>query len=590
MVHHSVTIGYGEDPPKLAEQVTTDDLVGGNRFRYLTSVAGEHGASGAPLINADGAIVGVFSGWNRPPNAPDRAYFSPIHSLLKGFSALDDYLPRADFNGDGFSDLAVGIPHEDIGNITNAGRVEVMYGSLDGLDIDGARRSLHQDTAGILGAAEAGDQFGGALAVGDFDCDHIADLAVGVPYENKGNTVDTGAVNILFGSPNGLSTVGDQMFDESGVGLGAQAVKNNRFGRALAAGDFDRNGCDDLAIGAPDSDYVGMLPPFYAEGAGSVVILMGSTNGLKSGHIRNANTLGVSVPVETDGWFGARLAAGDFDGNGYDDLVVGIPHATVANKDAAGAVAVLWGGPFQPLNDADTYHQDSSSVQGTTEDGDKFGDALAVGDFDGDSYDDLAVGVQYEDLGSKTNAGLVTLFMGRSWGGLHAEGDDSLTQNESGFGNWGAEPGDRFGAALTAGDFDCDGRDDLAVGAPGEDLDGKNKAGAVFVTYGSTGDSWRHANGGRGFGQESLPGGYTETNDGFGQKLSVGDFDSDGCIDLVVGTPGENWTVGGTTTNDTGVVEIIPGGAAGLELGDAEQAVQLGGALEVGDRYGSALP
>ena len=87
---------------------------------------------------------------------------------------------RADFNGDGFDDLAVGVPGEDIGTINSAGAVNVIYGSSGGLSC-GGNQFWHQDSSGILDTAEASDQFGDALAAGDFNGDGFDDdLAVGV--------------------------------------------------------------------------------------------------------------------------------------------------------------------------------------------------------------------------------------------------------------------------------------------------------------------------------------------------------------------------------------------------------------------------
>ena len=118
-------------------------------------------------------------------------------------------LAVADFDADGFADLAVGVVGEDIGALASAGAVNLLPGSAAGLTAAGDQ-FWQQDSAGVLGVAAAGDQFGDALAAGDFDADGFADLAVGVFGENQAALFDVGAVNILPGSAAGLTAAGDQ--------------------------------------------------------------------------------------------------------------------------------------------------------------------------------------------------------------------------------------------------------------------------------------------------------------------------------------------------------------------------------------------
>src|SRR6266508_552874 len=105
----------------------------------------------------------------------------------------------ADFDNDGFVDLAVGTPSEDVGTIVDAGAVTVLYGSAAGLTGAGSQQ-FTQDTPGIVGAAETDDGFGEALAAGDFNNNGVDDLAVGAPSEDVGAAVNGGSVNVLYGS------------------------------------------------------------------------------------------------------------------------------------------------------------------------------------------------------------------------------------------------------------------------------------------------------------------------------------------------------------------------------------------------------
>jgi hypothetical protein len=126
-------------------------------------------------------------------------------------------------------------------------------------------------------------------------------------------------------------------------------------------------------------------------------------------------------------------------------------------------------------------------IIGSPEGGDLFGEALASGDFNGDGADDLAVGVPFEDLGGTADAGFVNVLYGRRFFGLDAPGNQSFDQDSAGLTSTAAETDDRFGQTLAVGDFNGDGRDDLAVGVPLEDIGSTSDAGIVQILYGSEG-------------------------------------------------------------------------------------------------------
>ena len=157
---------------------------------------------------------------------------------------------QADFNSDGFADLAVGVPAENVGGIDNAGAVNVLYGTAAGLTGTGSQL-FTQDSPGVGSSAEAGDLFGLALATGDYNHDGFADLAVGAPGEAVGAIANGGAVNVLYGSASKLTGVGSQLFTQDSPGVGSAAEAFDFFGTMLAAGDFNHDSLDDLAVGTP---------------------------------------------------------------------------------------------------------------------------------------------------------------------------------------------------------------------------------------------------------------------------------------------------------------------------------------------------
>ena len=131
----------------------------------------------------------------------------------------------ADFDGNGFKDLAVGVPGEDLGSALDAGAVNVIYASANGLT-GTASQLWTQNSPGIFDEAEQGDEFGESVAVADFDGDGFGDLAIGVPFEDA----NAGAVHVLYGSPTGLTAAGSQFWTQNSPGIPDEAEDGDWFG------------------------------------------------------------------------------------------------------------------------------------------------------------------------------------------------------------------------------------------------------------------------------------------------------------------------------------------------------------------------
>jgi hypothetical protein len=360
----------------------------------------------------------------------------------------------------------------------------------------------------------------------------------------------------------GLSPIGGQTFDH--LDLGAfRAQGGDQFGAALASGDFDGDGADDLATGIPFHDgIVGSEIPDI----GAVMVRYGSLGqGLRTGPV-GAFLTQLSAdspdPADEDDQFGFALAACDFNGDGFDDLAVGIPFEDHLGEPNAGAVQIHYGSSasLEFVEGDAFYAQSTPGIPGDVEADDNFGAALACGDFNGDGFDDLAIGVPQEDVNGEIGAGMIDVIPG-SAGGLAPGSATSLDQDSAGM-DGGAEAVESFGNALAVGDFNGDGKADLAIGVPREDFDDLNFNGAVHVVFGS--GSGLTATGNRLFGETSA-GGLAETDDRFGSSLAAGDFDRDGKDDLAIGIPFED--PDGETGTDSGRVAVVYGAAAGIDLG-----------------------
>jgi serine/threonine protein kinase len=403
-----------------------------------------------------------------------------------GFGAA---LATGDWNDDGYPDLAVGVPGESADPLAGCGAVDLFAGGPGGL-------VPWRHLTGLVGAGG----FGAALTTLDWNGDGVDDLAVGAPGEAEGR----GAVHLLAGGKAGL------VASASLVAEGGEA--GDHFGTTLAVGDLDHDGAaDDLVVAAP----------FARKAEGRVyVFVSGESTRLEA----------ALAPPARVTHFGSALAVGDHDADGDDDLVVAatdsvsgrpVPgHVFTFRNDAGGLVA--WAPLDEKPRDVGHDTQDNS-----------FGAALAIGDLDADGVSDVIVGAPtgrpggryYRFLGRRSgpprlwdrqkqhgNDELGDLFGGtllaldldhlggidllvaatheRPYssttpmaGEVYIVRDETVGQDENDLvENALATPADHdeFGAAVAAADVDLDGRLDLFVGAPGYDTIGQRDAGAVF--------------------------------------------------------------------------------------------------------------
>lgn len=453
---------------------------------------------------------------------------------------------QCDFDNDGFDDVPIGSSGEDIGALFDAGAVGVVYGSIDS---DGARSSFYtQNSSGIKGVAEDIDYFGWSVACGQFDSDSFADLAIGATFDLDAADVYSGTVTVVHGSSSGLGA-DDQLWSLASSGVIGSGQHEDWFGTALASGDFDGDGFDDLAIGVR-AEEAGSV-----NDAGAVNVLYGTASGLTATddqQFTQATTGIQGTPATNEGW-GQTLAVGDFDSDGYDDLAVAASWLDGTDStDNAGEVNVLFGSATGLTTRDQLWRQSSTGISGTPEPNDLFGESLAAGDVDGDGFDDLAIGVPFEN-----DMGQVHLLFG-SLGGLTATGSTVIRQGTDGV--LGAQSsGDWFGFRIAIGDADGDGYSDLAVGAPFDGESGVALSGSVNLIRGSisgltgTSDELWHED-------SSGIQGQAETDDAFGLGVAFADLNGNNRFDLLIGSPWED--VG--TRVDAGVFHVLPGSTSGV--------------------------
>ncbi len=339
-----------------------------------------------------------------------------------------DGLAVGDWNEDGFQDLAVGVPGEVVGGSQSAGAVEVFYGSGSGLQSDFVQ-GFRAGANGLIGTPGSYDEMGLSMAAGDFDGDGYADLAIGAPGRAVAGTSQAGEIHVLRGSPNGLTTLYQELFSENNlVGVGSPGL-GDQFGLVLVAGRFSRGGpgcvfhlCPaDLAIGIPLKT-VDSIPA-----AGEVVVARGGAGGVQS---TGAIVLTVSAsgfaPAQYD-YFGTSLAAGSlvdsqqFLGARFADLAVGAPNKLV-NGGSGGYVQLFFGGSggIGSSGTQAIWGQDLALDRGID---DNLGGALAIADFDGDGAGDVAVSAPEVSLAGTPGNGAIAMMFGAFFADGFESGD-----------------------------------------------------------------------------------------------------------------------------------------------------------------------
>lgn len=391
-----------------------------------------------------------------------------------------------DINGDGFDDLIIGASLVDT-TTTNSGACYVLFGRSSGFPSSMEASSIAGNNGFVINGIGEDDRAGYSVStIGDINGDGIDDILMGVRLANP-NGNSSGAAYVLFGN-NSLNGFPDSMsFSDldgsNGFALTSGDTSRTRFGVAVNfAGDINGDGIDDMIIGA------GATGPNHS---GSAYVVFGSSiafpplmnltnlngsNGFVFNGVAANNRAGYSVS-----------GAGDINGDGIDDIVVGAFGAG-ANGNYSGSSYVVFGNSTSFPASIEAVNLDGNngfSINGINAE-DRLGRSVSrAGDFNNDGFDDVIIGAIGVDANNKDKSGAAYLLFGKQ-GGFGSAINASEITGSKGLTMNGVAAGDEAGISVNfAGDLNNDGKDDVIIGAWRADPNSITSSGSSYVIFGN---------------------------------------------------------------------------------------------------------
>ena len=533
--------------------------------------------------STDQAVAITVTDENDPPSVIDLSLLDGSNGFtlngidendLSGFSVSF----AGDVNSDGYDDLIVGARGADPNGNSGAGETYVVYGGARAPGTDGVLdlSALDGTNGFTLTGIDMFDYSGFSVSsAGDVNGDGYHDLIIGAYRADPGGESVAGETYVVYGGARGPGT--DGVLDLRALnginGFTLAGIDANDLSgfSVSSAGDVNGDGYDDLIIGARGADPGGnseagetyvVYGGAHAPGTGGVLALwaLDGTNGF---------TL---TGIDTDDLSGfSASSAGDVNGDGYDDLIIGANRADPSGNSGAGETYLVYGGVRAP---GISGVLDLSALDGTNgftltgiDANDLSGFSVSsAGDVNGDGYDDLIIGAFRADPGGNSNAGETYLV----YGGARAPGaagvlDLSALDGANGFTLTGLDVFDYSGFSVSsAGDVNGDGYDDLIIGAYRADPDGDSNAGETYLVFGGA----RAPGTGGVLDLSALDGtnGFTligiDANDLSGFSVSSArDVNGDGYDDLIIGANRAD----PNGERDAGETYVVYGGATGTE-------------------------
>ena len=491
------------------------------RIRALLLLAAFVSANGLPASPAHAAGGGAFD------------LLTQAGIRLDGAAAAEgagtSVASAGDVNGDGRPDLLIGAPGAGANARAGSGSVYVVFARPAATIVDLAAIGTAGNGDGFrIDGAAAGDAAGSSVApAGDVNRDGLADVLVGAPNAGPGGRAASGAAYVVFGKASASAV------DLDALGAGGYAIHGaavgDRTGTSVApAGDVNGDGRPDLVIGAPSADANSRL------GSGSAYVVFGSV-AKTAVDLSALGAGGYRIDGASAGDMTGRsvASAGDVNGDGRPDLLIGAPNAGDNGRPASGSAYVVFGKASAPAVDLAVLGAGGYRIDGGYA-GDHAGTAVApAGDVNGDGRPDVAVGAPDAYANEYDYSGSAYVVFGQA----AAAAIDLAALDANGYRIDGAAESDTTGRALApAGDVNGDGRPDLLVGVSAEDGQGRKNAGTAYVVFGQAsttpidlaalGDAGYRIDGAAAYGYAGA------------SVASAGDVNGDGLLDFLIGANG----------------------------------------------------
>lgn len=397
-----------------------------------------------------------------------------IDGAAAGDQAGTSVAGAGDVNGDGRDDVLVGSPGAANNGRASSGSAHVVFGSATPGRVDLASPG----TAAIrIDGAAAGDTAGSLVSpAGDPNGDGIADVMIGAPAADNNSRGGSGSVYVVFGGPSpadmDLAALGaPEGFRIDGAAAGGAAGTS-----AAAAGDVNADGYGDLVVGAPWMDRNSRTD------SGTAYVVFGTAAPTSV----DLSTLG-AAGFRVDGGFAGDRAghsvagAGDLNGDGREDVIIGAPFAGNNGRSSSGSAYVIYGSLAPTSIDLYGIWFGGFRIDGGAAFDRAGGSVGAAGDINGDGRDDVVVGAQLGDPNGRSASGSAYVVFGSAPRGTL----DLANIGSAGIRIDGASAGDQAGVSVAAaGDVNGDGRDDVITGAAYSGNNGRTWSGSAYVAYG----------------------------------------------------------------------------------------------------------